>query len=721
MLKETYESLGVPRNEKKAVKNAETAEMQGAWIDGNKGVCSPKPDKVGKYLSSLVYVLHTKKVTQKQLQMLVGGLVYMFSFRRPLMSILNEVWKFILDFSNDKQLKPLPSEVLAELWACFYMSVFSFMNFRMDIDPTVTASDASESGGGLVASTGLTDWGKRVSQGTIRGEKVEDFQEDGLLVISLFDGLGSLRLALDGLKVSLAGYISVEQNPDAQRVLEGHFPSSMCYSDVAQLTREDIQQIAATFPNCRAVLLGGGPPCQGVSQLNASKRGAVDDPRSSLHVCFDRIKGWVSEVFTWCPSFFLMESVASMNDKDRSIYTRSSGVLPYKIDSYHLAPCKRPRLWWFNWVIQSKEGINIFPPTTNQVTDFGEIQFHYEYQTKHFLRTGWEPAGQKPFLTFTTAQPSKKPRYKPAGVEKATERDLAAWKEDRHRFPPYAYQYENGVIHKRKGWRMLDTQEKELMMSLPLDYTEQCKPKGFRKSHPQETEDTRLSLIGNAWHVGVVANLLQHLCFQLGLLPDQSVSDVMKQLKPGSAADAAGLLLREGFERPKPFHTVDQNSQDQLNLVRKLNHLVSSKGTDVLLTTGSESMPKQHRLRNSLSPKLWRWKVLCGWKWRNTAHSVPEHINKLEMRAVETALRWHLFRHRAYGKRVLHLVDSMVSLQIINKGRTSSRKIRSVSKRIAALLISGNLLLTLAYTATATNPADAPSRRGRKRKWGDVK
>ena len=33
------------------------------WIDGNKGICSPKVDKVGKYLTALTHVLQTRKVS----------------------------------------------------------------------------------------------------------------------------------------------------------------------------------------------------------------------------------------------------------------------------------------------------------------------------------------------------------------------------------------------------------------------------------------------------------------------------------------------------------------------------------------------------------------------------------------------------------------------------------------------------------------------------------
>lgn len=57
---------------------------------------------------------------------------------------------------------------------------------------------------------------------------------------------------------------------------------------------------------------------------------------------------------------------------------------------------------------------------------------------------------------------------------------------------------------------MLAIEERELIMGLPLplNYTEQCKPKAFRTSHPEETDDIRMSLVGNGWHAGVVCCLI---------------------------------------------------------------------------------------------------------------------------------------------------------------------------------------------------------------------
>ena len=213
LLREEYAKLGVPRNEKKAVAEAPQGEMQGAWLDGERGICSPKPDKVARYLSCTLFVLKRGRASRRQLQMLVGGLVYTFSYRRPLMSLLNEVWPFIMRFSGDHESYPLPLKVREELWAAFFMSVTSYIDFRLPVNGTVTASDASEAGGGLCCSQGLTDFGSRAASTAVRGDELERFQGGGLLAISLFDGIGSLRVALDSLGVGVLGFVAVEKNP----------------------------------------------------------------------------------------------------------------------------------------------------------------------------------------------------------------------------------------------------------------------------------------------------------------------------------------------------------------------------------------------------------------------------------------------------------------------------------------------------------------------------
>ena len=63
------------------------------------------------------------------------------------------------------------------------------------------------------------------------------------------------------------------------------------------------------FPSVALVLIGAGPPCQGVSGLNASKKGALRLYQEVL-----RIKELFRVHFPWAQVWLLMESVASMSE-----------------------------------------------------------------------------------------------------------------------------------------------------------------------------------------------------------------------------------------------------------------------------------------------------------------------------------------------------------------------------------------------------------------------
>ena len=136
------------------------------------------------------------------------------------------------------------------------------------------------------------------------------------------------------------------------------------------------------------------------------------------------------------------------------------------------------------------------------------------------------------------------------------------------------------------------------------------------------------------------------------------------------------------------------------------------KGEDVLLQHHTNVPVKYHRLRASIPAKLWRWHTVAGWKWSDFS----EHINVLELRAVLTGVKWRVERLRQLDIRCLHLVDSLVVLHALSRGRSSSRKKRRTLVRLNAFLLASGLQRVWAYVDTHQNPADRPSRRGVKKK-----
>ena len=91
------------------------------------------------------------------------------------------------------------------------------------------------------------------------------------------------------------------------------------------------------------------------------------------------------------------------------------------------------------------------------------------------------------------------------------------------------------------------------------------------------------------------------------------------------------------------------------------------------------------------------------------------HNNILEAEAFLLWLRWLLRTSSRHGVRAICMVDSKVVLGGVTKGRSTSRSLLRVLRKVAALSLGGDLLLRLLYIPTECNPSDPPSRGSRKR------
>ena len=61
---------------KKTVNRSMSAEVQGAQVDGDRGIAYPRESKLLKYLAAGLLLLQQEWVSQKQMQVVCGGLVY---------------------------------------------------------------------------------------------------------------------------------------------------------------------------------------------------------------------------------------------------------------------------------------------------------------------------------------------------------------------------------------------------------------------------------------------------------------------------------------------------------------------------------------------------------------------------------------------------------------------------------------------------------------------
>ena len=707
-LRSGYELIGLPRHPKKSVQQMTGAEIQGAWVDGVSGRVRPKASKVLKYVCLTWLLLQEGRANQKQLQIVAGGLVYCAMFRRALLGMLNSVWRFIVEFSNDPPVikREIPGLVQLELVRFICAVPLAQMNLRAPMLGAVTASDASEYGGGFCVSKGLTAMGTHAAQCQIRGDFPELEDHVQVLAIGLFDGIGAFRVAADVLHLPMAGHVSSEVSKEGRRVLESNFPDTWQVGAVEDITLDLVTQWALRYCSVGVVIVGGGPPCQGVSGLNSDRKGALKDARSNLFVHVPRVFELCRQVFKWAQVHRLMESVFSMDAKDRSIMSEALGVTPYMVDASGITACRRPRLYWLSWTLQEGQGVTIQPTTGEGWEAYQVVELKHDWNSKDFFYAGWDLV-QDVLPTFTTARPRPKPGNRPAGLWQCSPEERSRWEADLHRYPPYVYRDIHMLWDQHGNCRLPRIQEKEVIMGFPCDYTAACKPKS--EQHGDSYWDCRHTLIGNTWNVPVVAWLLKELTKPLGLTEVATLEEVTQSCVPGGSKSLQSFLQRP----PLYGHLARVPATGEEVLSRKLLHFVSIKGEDLMLQAASENQVKFHRLRTSIPARLWKWRAVCGWPWRLSGF----HINVLEMQAVLTTLQWRVRKRQNFKCRFLHLTDSLVTLHSLSRGRSSSRKLRSVLSKINATLLACDLHPVWGYVSTKQNPADRPSRRPVLKQW----
>ena len=138
------------------------------------------------------------------------------------------------------------------------------------------------------------------------------------------------------------------------------------------------------------MLLGAGPPCQGVSGLNTDRRGALRDVRSCLFSHVPRIEEMIRRYFTWCPTYMLVENVASMDAADCQIMSEAYNLEPWLVDACGLSLCRRPRLYWFNWEPRALGGVTVVKGPHPRLPVAGSIHFEATVDERDFLEPGWK-------------------------------------------------------------------------------------------------------------------------------------------------------------------------------------------------------------------------------------------------------------------------------------------------------------------------------------------
>ena len=121
--------------------------------------------------------------------------------------------------------------------------------------------------------------------------------------------------------------------------------------------------------------------------------------------------------------------------------------------------------------------------------------------------------------------------------------------------------------------------------------------------------------------------------------------------------------------------------------------------------------------RQEIPTNLWHWRTCLSFRWRHQGC----HINYFEVRAALLALERRLSRTSRHGTKFLHLLDSAVTIAVLTKRRSTSRRLNPVCRRVAALELASGVLPVYGFVRSAHNIADRPSRVFRRGKGRPLK
>lgn len=162
---------------------------------------------------------------------------------------------------------------------------------------------------------------------------------EGLTVLSLFDGMSCGAIALREAGIKVKQYFASEIDKAAIRQTQHNFPETIQLGSVVGVNVSELPHID---------LLIGGSPCQGFSF--AGKQLNFNDPRSVLFFEYVRI---LREIQKYNPDVkFLLENVRMLSEYE-NIISSHLGIFPVAINSALVSAQNRYRLYWTNIRIKS--------------------------------------------------------------------------------------------------------------------------------------------------------------------------------------------------------------------------------------------------------------------------------------------------------------------------------------------------------------------------------
>ena len=306
-----WQSFGILCAVDKDVEAAGVAHELGAEIDGELGRLLGGTTRLWKTaVGSIAVALLSKNVTPKRIQVLGGRWAFLAQFRRPLFAVFSDLWRAAVPGCSLAARRRAGVELVMAVMLCPLTSC----NLRKALHAEVVATDASERGGAVCVSKGLTWSGKSYS--SLLQARSSPL-EPNFLVISLFNGIGGAFRAYDLLGIHPLGLVAAECHKPANRVTLRAWPRCLVVDDVNLVDKAMVLSWLMLYPMVNEVHVWGGFPCVHLSSARAGRKN-LEGPGSNLFWKLVEIIQIVQEVFAPVASVkWVVENVASMDPDAR--------------------------------------------------------------------------------------------------------------------------------------------------------------------------------------------------------------------------------------------------------------------------------------------------------------------------------------------------------------------------------------------------------------------
>jgi len=335
-----------------------------------------------------------------------------------------------------------------------------------------------------------------------------------MIVVSLFNGMNTLRQAMENQNIKVDKYYSSEIKPYAIQLTQHHFTDTIQVGNILNWREWDIDWSKVGF-------IGSGSPCQDLSA--AGKRAGINGKKSSLFFTF-------IEILNHCKSLnpnvlFLQENVGSALKIDVGIMSRELGVYPVRINSSLVTAQLRDRYYWTN--IKTKHTMfdivtDIPQPNDRKIMFKDIITSGLVNSDKHTcLNTGSGKKGSQRYLKHrneTTGmltliyEENNEIRVKTntkKGYDVLTENDCLDLS-----FP--TSKTRRGRVIKGKSPCLMESNNNLFVLEnckvRTVNKIEMCRLQGFSDDYCDILNDTKAgSLLGDGWTLPIIEHILKHI------------------------------------------------------------------------------------------------------------------------------------------------------------------------------------------------------------------